>query len=1069
LDAEFCLLGPLQVRARGAALPVLPGKQRALLATLLLHGNRRVSLDRLIEAIWGDRPPASALGTVRHYVKELRKQLAVIGETRIATMPGGYLLRVGPGELDLLVFEQLLAEAAQAAADSAWALACDRWRSAEKLWRGEALADVPSELLHATEVPRLTEMRLHGVESRIEAELRLGRHAEVIPGLRQLAAAHPLRERVHALLMLALYRDSQQAAAQAVFRDVRRVLIEELGTEPGAGLRQLQEQILVADPALDLPVPAQDGRAAPQAPARGPESAAVPRQLPAAVSHFTGRAAELDALTGLLGEAGEADTVVISALAGTGGVGKTALAVHWAHRVAGRFPDGQLYVNLRGYDPREPVTAADALTGFLRALAVPGQQIPDDIEDRARLYRSMLAGRRLLIVLDNARDAGQARPLLPGGPGCLVLVTSRDMLAGLVARDGACRVVLDVLPPGDAVALLRSLIGPRADAEPEAAARLAGLCCCLPLALRVAAELAAARPGMSLAALAGELEGRGRLDALAAGGDQATAVRSVFSWSCRFLSPGAARAFRLAALHPGADFDTCAVAALTGTSQPAAARALAQLTRASLIGQAGRGRYAMHDLLRAYAAELAGQDPPGERSQAVTRLLDHYLHATRRAASILFPADAPAPAGEPAGDVCGLAAGGEQAARAWLHAERANLTAVAAHASEHDWPGHAAGLSAALFRYLNAGGFFTDALVIHNAAARAAIDAGDRAAEAAAVTSIGTVYMTLGPYPKAEQHYQRALGLSRQAGDHPGELRALQNLSHLYLRMGALPQATASCQQALRLSRATGDRIREARVLLILGLIGARQGRYRQAATDLGRAVEAIRAAGDLAFLAIALGDLGEVEVRQGRYRQARRHLQEAGTTARQIGHTMAQIGTTAILGFADLREGRHQQAAQRLQRALAAFHDAGGPNDEARVLCYLGELDLRLGHHAQAAGHYQQAQVIYQRTAEPFREAEARNGLGEAALAQGAPADARAQHETALAIARKIASPVQQARAHEGLGDISAAAGDTAAARLHWQQALTRYAAMDIPDASRIHAKLAATQDAQAPARQPR
>jgi tetratricopeptide (TPR) repeat protein len=791
----------------------------------------------------------------------------------------------------------------------------------------------------------------------------------------------------------------------------------------------------------------------------GAQATEVPRQLPAAVGCFTGRGAELAALTGLLAAAQPVampPALVISAIGGMAGAGKTALAVQWAHQVAGRFPDGQLYANLRGYDPGRPMAATEALAGFLAALGVPGPQIPAEEASRAAAYRSVLAGRQVLIVLDNARDAGQVRPLLPGEPGCLVVVTSRDTLAGLVARDGARRVWLDVLPPGDAVALLRALIGPRADAEPEAAARLAGLCSCLPLALRVAAELAAARPALSLAALAGELDGQGRLDALEAGGDQATAVRAVFSWSCDYLSPGAARAFRLAGLHPGADFDAYAVAALTGTSHPAACRALAELTRASLIHQADSDRYGMHDLLRAYAAELAAQDPETGRREALTRLLDHYLRAARRAASMLFPADALAPADAP-GDTSDSLVNDEHAARAWLDAERANLTAVTAFASGHDWPGHAIGMSAALFRYLDAGGFLADALVIHDAAARGAIRAGDRAAEAGAVNNIGTVYLILGAYRQAEQHLQRALRLSREADEQLGELRALLNLSQVYLRMGDFPHATTSSQQALELSRATGNRVREARALEMLGEIGSRQGRYQQAAASLVQAVEAIRAINDRAFLAISLIGLGEVEVRQGRYRQARTHLEEARTTARQIGHSMAEADVTAVLGFADLREGRHRQAALQLQQALTAFHDAGIPAAEAHMLCYLGELQLRLGRPAQAADRYQQALTIYQQITEPSGEAEARNGLGEAALAQRAPKDARAYHQAALAIADQITSLGQQARAHEGLGNLSAATGDAARARLHWQQALARYTDMDVPDASRIRAKLTA------------
>jgi DNA-binding SARP family transcriptional activator/Tfp pilus assembly protein PilF len=1048
VEMEFCLLGPLLVRRDGAAVPIPRGKQRALLAALLLQAGRPVSADRLIDLLWDGGTPPSAAVSLQNYVRRLRRALGDPRRDRIATCPGGYLINVSPAELDITRLETGLAAARTAARQESWQQAAGHAAAAAALWRGEPLSGVDVPLLALQEAPRLSELFLQAREIRIEADLRLARHTDVVMELQELITAHPLREHLQALLMLALYRCGRRAEALAAYRHARALLVEELASEPGPELQALHQQVLTDDPALTAPAPEADDQA-------GTPVRPMTRQLPAAVGCFTGRDGELATLTGLLDGHASAGvpTMVISAIGGTAGVGKTALAIQWAHRVAAEFPDGQLYVNLRGYDPEQPLAPGEALAGFLTALGVPGPQIPPGADDRAAAYRSLLAGRRLLIVLDNARDAGQVRPLLPGEPGCLAVVTSRDMLPGLVARDGARRVVLDVLPPADAVALLRELVGPRVAAEPEMAARLAELCSRLPLALRIAAEMAAARPALMLAALVAELDGQGRLDVLEAGGDQATAVRTVFSWSYCNLRPAAARTFRLAALHPGADFDAHAVAALTGMSYPAATRALTELTQASLIHQTDTDRYGMHDLLRAYGAERATtQEPETDRREAMTRLLDHYLHAARGAAGILFPADVAAVADAPGG-ASGLVLSDENAAQAWLDAERANLTAVAVYASEHGWPGHAVGLSTALFRYLDAGGFLADALTIHGAAAQAAIRAHDRAAATGAVINIGTIYGQLGRYPEAEQHFQRALGLSRETADRLGEFRALTNLSQVYLRMSAYLDAADSCQQALELSRISGNRIGEARALGILGQIAIRQGRNQQAAADLGQAADASRAAGDLAFLAFSLTNLGEVEVRLGRYRQARRHLHEARTIARQIGHERFEADVTGILGFADLREGRYQQAAQRLQQALAAFRDAGVRSDEARLLCSLGELDLRLRRPAQAADRYREALTICQQIAETSGEAEAHNGLGEAALALGVPGEARAHHQAALA----IASLGQQSRAHEGLGNVAAAAGDLAAAHQHWEQALAQYAEMDTPDAERIRARLTA------------
>jgi DNA-binding SARP family transcriptional activator len=485
---EFFLLGPLLVRRGGVTLPVAPGKQRAVLAALLLSAGRVVSLDELTEVLWGDAPPPSARVSVQNHVMRLRKALG--DGARIRTQPHGYEIRVGGSELDVSRFEAHLAAARAAARGGSWGTAAEQARAGLALWRGEPLADVESDLLATRDIARLAELRLQAVEVRLDADLRLGRHAEVITEVQRLAAAHPLRERLHGLLMLALYRDGRQAEALAAYARARRILVDELGTEPGAGLRELHRQILNGDPALDPPAQA-PGAANSVAPP-------VPRQLPVAVSGFAGRAAELAALSRVLDEsvADSPGTVVISAIGGTAGVGKTALALHWAHQIAGRFADGQLYVNLRGFDPSGvPMAAADAVRGFLDALGVPPDRIPLRPEAQAGLYRSLLADRRMLIVLDNARDERQVRPLLPASPASLVIITSRNQLGGLAAADRARLLSLDVLSQDEAVYMLTARIGAgRAAAEPAAAAEIAALCGRLPLALAVAAARAEARP-----------------------------------------------------------------------------------------------------------------------------------------------------------------------------------------------------------------------------------------------------------------------------------------------------------------------------------------------------------------------------------------------------------------------------------------------------------------------------------------------------------------------------------------------------------------------------------------------
>jgi DNA-binding SARP family transcriptional activator len=1050
-EMEFCLLGPLEVRWRGQAVAIRGGKQRALLAALLLRAGHVVSLDELAEVLWAAEPPPSARVTVQNYVKRLRQELAragAAGKDRITTRSPGYVLRAAADEVDVTRFEASLESALRNARGEAWQAAADEAEAALELWRGQPLAGIESELLEQRELPRLEGLGLRAIETKIDAYLRLGRHAEVIAELERLAGTHPLREHSQALLMLALYRDGRQAEALATYRATRRTLIDQLGSEPGQELRDLHQRILAADPALDA-------SAAAVGVARARE---VPRQLPAPVRHFVGRDAELAALTGLLGPVadGLAGTLVISAIGGTAGVGKTALAVQWAHQVAARFPDGQLYVNLRGYDTGEPMPTGEALAAFLRALGLASAEIPADVDERASVYRSLLAGKRVLILLDNARTAGQVRPLLPASSSCAAIVTSRDRLAGLVARDGAERLELDLLAEDEAVVLLRELIGARIDAEPAAALRLVNQCCRLPLALRVAAELAISRPDDSLAELVTDLADlRRRLDLLEAGGDSATAIRAVFSWSYGHLDPAAARAFALAGRHPGADFDRYALAALAGRTLDEAGRVLDALSRAHLIQATEGGRYAMHDLLAAYARERGGGQPGDE---ALTRLFTYYLYTAARAMDNLMPTEAgrrPRVA-DPGCPVPAFA--DEKPARDWLDAERANLVMVSVRAAEHGVPGHAIAMSATLFRYLDTGGHFGDAVIIHGRAVAAAADTGDLAARAHALISLGTVGLQQGRHDEAQPRFAAALTLCRAAADPFGQARALINLAIIELYQGRYEAAAASFAEVVEVSRASLLRPQEIRGLTGLGTAALYRGRYRQAADQLQQAADLCELTGDRTYLVETLVSLGDANCRLGRYARARACLARARAVSQETGDRLGDIHSIGFTGITALAEGEHAEAASLLAEAVAASQESGHRTAEGHLIGYLGLAEAELGEYQQAAAHLNQALALGQGIGDRSGQAAAFNGLGEVWLATGDPDRSVAEHEQALAVAEQINDADQRARAHAGLGAARAASGDAAAARAHWLAALSIYTELESPVAGQVRARLEAS-----------
>ncbi len=1080
------ILGALLVSRDGIKVDLAGIRRRALVCRLAVAGGRPVPAGQLAEDLWEGRPGPATPATLQSHISHLRR---LLGPQQLVYRDGGYVLEFGADGVDAVVFDREFKAGLQQLAAGDPAGAAGLLHAALGRWRGAALADVAGQLWAAGEITRLEELRLQATEALLDARLALGEHDAVVTAAEAAVAQQPLRERLWSQLMLALYRSGRQADALRAYQRLRRHLSDELGLQPGPDIAALEGAILRQDPTLDAPAKA----------AVLARAVIVPRELPADVEGFTSREAELAELDWLLPvtacAAGEAPgLVVISAVSGTAGVGKTALAVRWAHRVTDSFPDGQLYVNLRGYDPDQPMLATEALAGFLRALGVAGADIPLEEAERAGRYRSLVAGRRLLVVLDNAATVEQVRPLLPGSSSVMTLVTSRDSMAGLVARDGAHRLDLDVLPAADAVTLLYTLIGQRAEVDPAAAAALAAQCARLPLALRVAAELAVARPDTPLAGLVVELAGlQDRLELLDAGGDPRTAVVSVFSWSYRHLPPQAGRMFRLLGLHPGADWDRYAAAALAGTGVTRAGQQLAVLARAHLIQPAGADRYGMHDLLRGYAAGLAaGSDSDQARQAALTGLFDYYLAACGAAMDCLAPfARHHRPDHIPAGTPV-PAFGDQSTAVAWLDTELATLSAVTACTATRGWPGHTTRLAGTLYLYL-ATGHETEGLTICTRALAAARDSGDRAAQARVLNNLGAFHYRQGHHLQATDCHQQALAVARDIGDRHTQARGLAGLATVHDQQGRYQQAAHRYRQALSLFRELDDQLGELVTLGNIGVVYLRQSRYQQAADHFQQVLTLARQIGDEDDVACALGNLGEICYLQGRYQQAADHLRQALPLSRQTGNQHCEAEVLTRLGGVYRQQGHLDQAADYHQQALALCQEIGNRDGEAdalngtgetalaagqpgqarvshaaalaltrqtgnrreqaRALARLGEVSYRQGQYDQAAEYHQQSLALFRELGSSDGEADALNGAGETYLAVGQPGQARDCYTTALTLARQTGDRYQQARAHHGLADAAHAAGDLSQAHEHGQHARHLYTALGIPDPSRMPA----------------
>ncbi|MBG0854505.1 tetratricopeptide repeat protein [Streptomyces spinoverrucosus] len=947
---RFGVLGP--VRAWRGDEPLATGspQQRALLAALLLREGRTATAAQLIDALWGEEPPSQALAAVRTYASRLRKAL---DPEVLVSESGGYAIRsVGDGALDLAVAQELAADAEKARAAGDLGRARELLGRALALWDGEALAGVPGPYADTQRV-RLEEWRLQLLESRLDMDLEQGRHAEAVSELTALTAAHPLRERLRELLMLALYRSGRQAEALAVYADTRRLLADELGVDPRPGLRELQQRILTADPGL----------AEPSAPVAEPAAPPVrPAQLPATVPDFTGRASFVAELSEVLASA-EGRVMAVSALAGIGGVGKTTLAVHVAHQARSAFPDGQLYVDLRGAGPRaaEPETV---LGSFLRALGTADSAIPDSLQERAALYRSVLDGRRVLVLLDNARDAAQVRPLLPGTEGCAALVTSRVRMVDLA---GAHLVDLDVMSPDEALSLFTKIVGEeRVAAEREAALDVVAACGFLPLAIRIAASRLAARRTWTVSVLAAKLaDERRRLDELQAGD---LAVKATFELGYGQLEPAQARAFRLLGLADGPDISLAGAAAVLDLAVEDAEDLLESLVDTSLLESAAPGRYRFHDLVRLYARACAERDehPPSERDAAMSRLLDFYLATAAAVYAIERPGDRLVDH-LAATDRPGLAFPDRTLARDWLYTEANCLLAFARQC---------AGLPGSLRRAID---------LLWAAHDLSESGANSREYEATARALLDAAH---------------EVGVARE------EARALMTLAHAHLDGGRFDMADREAEQVIRRAREAADLLPVCWAHNARGVIALYQNRNSEGEEHLSRAIEHFRTLRDRPGEASALCNLSRIHLATGRTQSAVALAQEGMEIYDTMGNSMRGANGRYALGMALTQSGQLDAAAGRLLEALEVFRDSRQRLWEGMTLFRLAEVDIAGRRFPQAAANAEMALTVLRGIGGDWRRANILTVLGHALTGIGHTGRAQVCWQEAVRVYEELDSP---------------------------------------------------------------
>ncbi|MBY8873142.1 tetratricopeptide repeat protein [Micromonospora sp. PLK6-60] len=982
---RFGILGPLRIG--GGDATVTAGRDRVVLAMLLSRAGRLVPVEELIDAVWEEHPPATARAQLQSCVSRLRQRITGLGLPAdiIITDPVGYGVRIDPADLDADVFDRGVEAGRVAAAAGRAEEARRHYRAALGLWRGRAFSGIASRSVRRR-AQTLDEQRLTALEECVDVELRLGRAPDLIDELTESVERHPLRERLRGQLMVALAAVGRQADALAVYREGRRLYAEELGIEPGAALQELHQQLLAGE----LAAAAGDHRPAVRI-----------RALPRAISDFTGRQETLARLVAEI----EKDDVRIHLVDGMAGSGKTTLAVHVANALADRYPDAHLFVDLHGHSERTPLTPAAAVATLLRQLGVSAERIPLDVDDRLALWRTELAGRRALVVLDNAASTGQVAPLLPNGADNLVLITSRRRLVGL---DGGRPSSLPVLDADEAVELLGRVAGTeRVAAEPAAAAEVARRCGHLPLAIRLAGARLAHRPHWRIADLAERLaSGRDPLAEFAVG---ERSVGRAFALSYAQVSPAAQRAFRLLGLHPGVRFDNRVAAALAELSLPDAQDVLEELVDAHLAEEVTPGRYRLHDLIREYARTLVAEaDRAGEREAALHRLLDHHLQVAAAIARTLELTGSRDLRQVPVSFRPDLVAATVDQGRGWFDENRAALTALVRLADDEGFPRHCWQLARACWKSHFDGGHLDELIETHLVALRAAEGSGEDEAVAMTLNYLASAHFRLAHFAEAIRLMERSLAIYRRL-DRKADLQSILG------NLGAAHMAHGDYRRGMEYYDAAGPLVRRLPELkplgsllnnLTLGLLAL--GRYDEALRVGRRHLALVRQLGNRHQLANALGHLGMIRHRMGDLGPARRLLRAALRLKRQTGNRFGEGEVLNELGAMERAAGRPERAALLHREALAAMVVAGDRSGQyaarnllARALAEGGDVPAALDLHRRVLADATRLDVRYE-------QARALDGIARC-LRDAEPAAARAHWIRALALLRQMESPDQQ------------------------------------------------------------